>query len=47
MTELILTDNKYSHLGYFTDISDAIAAREHAEQMLGYHKNHGRLANAR
>lgn len=28
-------------LGYFRDLSDAIAARKQAEQELGYHPNHG------
>lgn len=32
------------HLGLFSDINDAIAARKAAEQALGYHQNHGRRA---
>lgn len=32
------------HLGYFTKLEDAKAARKVAEQRLGYHPNHGRVA---
>lgn len=30
------------HLGFFTDLSEAIVARQQAEKMAGYHINHGR-----
>ena len=33
---------KNRHIGYFTDIEDAIAARAAAEVKYGYHPNHGR-----
>ena len=33
---------KSRHIGYFTDINDAIAARAAAEVEYGYHANHGR-----
>ncbi len=32
------------YLGYFSEKSDAIAARKNAHVELGYHKNHGKLA---
>lgn len=38
----IKANNKRIHLGYFTDINDAIAARKQAEIKYGYHKNHGK-----
>ena len=37
----IFFDGKKRHLGLFTDISDAIAARAAAEIKHGFHKNHG------
>jgi hypothetical protein len=41
----IKDNGKEIHLGYFDDISKAIAARKSAEILYGYHKNHGRIRN--
>lgn len=30
------------HLGYFTDIEEAIKSRRDAEEIFGFHKNHGK-----
>lgn len=38
----ISVSGKRKHLGFFTDISDAVAARKAAELEHGYHPNHGR-----
>jgi hypothetical protein len=38
----ITAHGKNRHIGYFTDIEDAIAARAAAEVEYGYHANHGR-----
>ena len=38
----IRAQGKNRHIGYFTDIEDAIAARAAAEVKYGYHPNHGR-----
>ena len=38
----IRAHGKDRHIGYFTDIEDAIAARAAAEVKYGYHPNHGR-----
>ena len=38
----ICVGGKSKSLGNFTDMADAIAARQKAEQELGFHKNHGR-----
>lgn len=38
----IMTSGKAKRLGYFSDLSDAIAARKTAEIKHGYHANHGR-----
>lgn len=37
----IKANGKSKHLGYFTNKSDAIAARKAAEKKYGYHENHG------
>lgn len=37
----IRTNGKAVHLGQFSDIKDAIAARQAANIKFGYHKNHG------
>lgn len=37
------TMSGFKHLGYFTSIDAAIAARKAAEVKYGYHQNHGRL----
>jgi hypothetical protein len=34
------------HLGLYDRFEDAVAARKHAERLLGYHPNHGRNAHA-
>lgn len=46
-TAQIRCNNKTIHLGCFTRIEDAIAAREKAEKSFYYHKNHGRIINHR
>lgn len=38
----IVVNGRNKHLGRFSDITDAIAARKAAEIKYGYHKNHGR-----
>ena len=38
----ISASGKRKYLGFFTDISDAVAARKAAELEHGYHPNHGR-----
>lgn len=38
-------DGKSIHLGYFSDINDAAAARKSAEAIYEYHPNHGRATN--
>lgn len=38
----IKAQGKRRHLGYFTDIEDAIASRASANIKYGYHPNHGR-----
>ena len=38
----IVFDGKRKHLGYFTEKTDAIAARKAAEVKYGFHANHGR-----
>lgn len=35
---------KFQRLGRFATFNEAVAARKAAEKVLGYHKNHGRLA---
>lgn len=41
----ISTISGIKHLGYFTNIKDAITARKSAEVEHGYHDNHGREKN--
>lgn len=38
----IMLNGKKSHLGMFTDINDAVAARSKAERDMGFHPNHGK-----
>lgn len=38
----IKVDGKKIHLGYFSTVDDAIAARKAAEIQYGFHENHGR-----
>lgn len=38
----IKINGRKKHLGDFDDLADAIAAREDAERLYGFHKNHGR-----
>lgn len=40
----ISTDAGKKHIGYFSNLDDAINARKQAEIALGYHENHGRQA---
>lgn len=40
----IMSGGKRRHLGYFTDIASASAARKMAERELDFHENHGRVA---
>ena len=35
-------NRKLRHLGVFTDFSEAVKVRKHAEKHYGFHKNHGR-----
>lgn len=37
----IRENGKHKHLGSFIEFSDAVRAREGAEEKLGFHKNHG------
>jgi HNH endonuclease len=38
----IMVNQKYIHLGFFDDFNAACAAREDAEHLYGFHKNHGK-----
>lgn len=38
----ISVGGKETHLGFFADFDDAVAARKAAERAHGYHENHGR-----
>jgi hypothetical protein len=40
----IKVNKRTIHLGYFTDIKDAVTARREAEAKYGFHANHGRTA---
>lgn len=39
----IMANDKIKHLGYFSGIKDAIAAREQANIKYNFHKNHGAI----
>lgn len=43
----IKADGRHIHLGYFTGLADAVAARKAAEITYGFHANHGRVALSR
>ena len=38
----ITVDTRRIHIGYFTDMADAIAARKAAEITYGFHPSHGK-----
>lgn len=40
----IATGTYRKHLGYFTDLAEAVSARKSAERLYGFHQNHGRAA---
>lgn len=39
---VIRVNRKAIHLGYFTELTDAVTARKVAEKLYGFHPNHGR-----
>ncbi|MCT4654251.1 MAG: HNH endonuclease [Cohaesibacter sp.] len=41
---LINHDGNLTHVGYYSTLSEAIAARKAAEKVLGFHPNHGRAS---
>lgn len=40
---VIMTKEKYKHIGYFDDKSSAVKARLREEKINNYHKNHGKV----
>lgn len=40
---MIMVDGKSKHLGYFSSIDEAVAARNAADSMHGFHHNHGAM----
>jgi hypothetical protein len=42
----ICLNSRLTHIGYFTDFEEAVAARKAAELRHGYHVNHGREPDA-
>tara|TARA_R100001132_G_C3270143_1_gene92340 strand:+ start:2046 stop:2186 length:141 start_codon:yes stop_codon:yes gene_type:complete len=38
----IKINGKLKHIGFYSDITDAVTARRRAEREHGFHENHGR-----